>query len=199
MIIPLSETPVARAYFPAGKTVTIALYDNAGDVIPIDTAACTPSTEDPNIYIWSFDNVTTTPTELLTGYWKMSAAGYPDERGEFYWGGWVQDVDPLSSADTCKVSMNLSNADGNIPFPNELYDPDNENYIQIKSQYYGSSRYFRMDKYKPSFDSLTGTAFWVLPQGATVDIKLKSFDIDESAQTVPSTTTADLYTWLNPA
>lgn len=73
------------------NTITIDKLATATANIPIKAfTPCQPGSIDPNIYLWSFDDITNQPVSELTGYWRMRTAddSYPETRTEFQWGGW---------------------------------------------------------------------------------------------------------------
>ncbi|MCK5611829.1 hypothetical protein KAR91_58710 [Candidatus Pacearchaeota archaeon] len=163
-IYSIAITPVARGYFPIGKTIILELYADADTLIPIDTTVvftgnttdgslivtniadtsllvigqviegvgipagslitdksantitldqlatitdtdvsmtaftpCLVGALDPNIYSWTFANITTHPVDELSGYWRMRTAddSYPEARTEFQWGGWPDKASPI--------------------------------------------------------------------------------------------------------
>lgn len=51
---------------------------------------CTPGVDDTSVYWWSFANITTQPSESLSGYWRARTSdnSYPETRTDFQWGGW---------------------------------------------------------------------------------------------------------------
>lgn len=183
--------------FETGETVTIKIYDSAsGDEIATDDDSCTEIGA-TGFYLWSFANLTEQPSVFKRLLWVMSD-GVTEQSDIVDAGGWAESIPtPIGSADTCKVTVNLSDADGNITFPNDLFTDTLENSIELRALFYGNSRYYRLGKYKPSFDGLTGVAFWVLPQGATVDIVLESYGVEEKSKVVPASDTIDLYAWIN--
>ena len=153
----ISQIPIARSYFPAGKDIILELYDDFAALIPIDTTVeftgnttnnsmtilniadtsllavgqvvegagipvgskitskaassiiidklatitdvtvsmkaftpCIPGTDDTSIYWWTFANITSQPSDQLSGYWRMRTSddSYPETRTDFQWGGW---------------------------------------------------------------------------------------------------------------
>jgi hypothetical protein len=198
----LSElsSAVARGKFTTLDTVTITLYRNTtGTAETLDTANCTEIGTTGHFY-WEFSNITTAPTDYSDYLWIMSN-GTPaqDQHGNYIFGGWPEYIEAtLPDADICKITAKIFEADGDGKIePNDLFDPLKKNYIEIKSSYYANSRYFKLDKYKPSLDQINdGLIYWLMPQGATVDIRSETIGVNETGLTVPLQSTIDLNTWI---
>jgi|GEM_PF-6998213 len=192
----LATLPVVGK-FTTLDTVTISIYDlSDGSVIALDSNECSEIGV-TGYFTWDFSNLTDQPTEFTRYLWIMSN-GSIEVSGQVDAGGWVESIPDLPPvADTCKITVNLSEADGKVSFPDDLFSPNYQNHIKLGANFYGNSRYYRLGEYKPSFDSLTGQAFWVLPQGATVDVILESYGIESKGAVVPASATVDLYAWLN--
>lgn len=201
----LSEISSLKVYSDQGvfatlDTVTIDLYPNGSATIePLTSNACVELGTTGNFY-FDLSNVITTPTVLTEWYWVMADTTTKKQSGLFRAGGWVESVNPLGPADTCKITANLSESDGIGAIDiNTLMTDNNGNTMEIADTYFASTRYFRVgDKIKPSYDFLNSQAYWILPQGASINIDLQTFKISEKAQTVPSQSEITLNSWLNP-
>lgn len=197
----LSELASAKVYssigtFTTGATVTAAMYNN-GVSEPLTSGACV-EIGTTGIFYLSLSDITTTPTAYAELLWVMDDGAGTTESGLVIAGGYPESVEPLGDTNQCKITVNLYNPDGSCAVDIEdLFSNTTENYIEVKTSYYQTDRYFQLGKIKPSYDILTKQAFWVLPQGSTFDLKLSSFGLTGSAKTVPSTSTATLYSILN--
>jgi hypothetical protein len=185
--------------FTEGDTVTIKVYDvSTGSLVALDDDSCIPL-DDPRFFKWSFANLTTQPVVLTNYMWIMDNLSV-DQAGEIEVGGWAERIpDPIGPANTCKITVNLSEIDGKLSTPDDVFSENENNTIELPAVYYADSRYFRKGKYKPSFDGVPGQAYWIMPQGAKVDIVLDSYGISKKSVDVPEEETVDLYTLLNPA
>lgn len=199
----LSELSSLKVYsdqgiFATGDTVTIDLYPNGSATIePVDSNACVEIGTTGNFY-FDLDNITTKPTTLTEYYFVMSDTTTKKQSGLITAGGWVEYVEPLGDADTCKITVDIYEADGSTQLDaTDLFDSLKKNYIELKTAFYSDSRYYKIAKYRPSYDQVTAKAFWLMPQGATVNVKIESIGIDEQSLTVPAQSTIDLYTWIN--
>lgn len=193
----LATLPVVGK-FTTGDTVTIKVYDVATDTeLTLTDDSCDPLTDDTSFFEWNFSNLDLQPTTFKRLLWVMTN-GTVEQSSIIDVAGWAERVDPLGPADTCKITVNLYDGDGIATInPNDLFDVNKENHIEIKAPYFQTDRYFKFGKYQPSYDALTAQAFWILPQGATVDIKLSLFGVASTAIVVPSQSTITLNDWLN--
>lgn len=201
----LSEIASAKVYSSQGifatlDTVTIEIYNN-GTIETLTSNACVEIGSTGNFY-FDLSNITTQPTAYAELYWVMSDTTTKKESGLIVCGGWVESVAPLGEADTCKITTSLSDGDGESGVDvGDLFTNSAQNYIEIPSPsantgIYANSRYFKVGKYLPSYDRLTNGAYWVIPQGATINVKLPTFGIDKSGITVPASNTVTLNTLL---
>jgi len=203
----LSEISSLKVYsdhgvFATADDVTIDLYPNgSGTIEPVTSNACVEIGTTGNFY-FALSNITTPPTVLTEYHWIMADTTTKKQSGLITFGGWVESVEPLGAASTCKITANLSDGDGESGIDVvDLFANNNQNYMEIPTPstnlgLYADSRYFKVGKYLPSYDRLTNQAFWVLPQGASINIKLPSFGIDQSGITVPASSTVTLNTLL---
>ena len=193
----LAALPV-EARFTTGDTVTISVYDSVtGLAVDLDSSACT-EIETTGFFSWSFSNLTAQPTTFGRYVWIMSN-GVIQQSDYVVFGGYVEFVaGALPAAETCKVYFNCFEPDGTCSIePNRLYSETLEATAKIIGTNYQSSRYFTIEAVKPSYDTLSGQAFWILPQGATVKFKIDQINVEGSG-IVPVADTVDLYTLLNP-
>lgn len=189
--------------FADGDTMSINVYKDGSSTPEALTAGTLTQIGTTGVYYWSFFDLVTAPTAYSEYYWIMSDDTTKKESGLATFGGWPELLlslpANLQAADSCRITTSLYEGDGSCKIePSLLSDPNKDNYIYLKTSYWDGTRYYELGKYKPSYDQLTGQAYFILPQGATVDVKLESFGINETSQTVPSSSTSDLYTWLNP-
>lgn len=200
----LSEYASIKAYSSIGifanlDTVTINVYKN-GSLEPLDSAACVEISA-TGIFTWSFANLTTAPDDLSEYYWIMSDTTTKEEssRELVYFGGWVENVNLLGPADTCKITVNLSESDGIGAIDiDTLMTDNNGNTMEIAATYFANDSYFKVgEKMKPSYDFLSNSAYWIFPQGASVNIDLQTFKVTEKAKTVPAQDEISLNDWLN--
>ncbi len=200
----LSEYSTIKAFtnigtFDTADTMSIAVYKDGSSTAETLTTGTVSQIGTLGIFFWSFSDLATEPSALSQYVVVFSDTTTKVESFVFDFGGWVESVEPLGDADTCKISVNLSDGNGSCAIePNDLYDKTVTNSLTIKSTIYASSRYFKLGEYKPSYSELTNEAYWTLPQGAIISVKLDTFGINEATVTVPDTTTADLYDILNP-
>jgi hypothetical protein len=200
-------TAQAIGVFSAGKTVTIEVIDPATDTKEtLISAACTPLTDDPAVYVWPFSNLQTLPAVFTQLEYVMTDNSTPAQkrREMIDCGGWVELVVTPSTgvppADTCKITTTLFQPDGScVMDTNDLFPDNQDNHIELRNPYFGNSRYFKLGKYKPSYDQLLGIAFWVMPQGATVDVKVDSIGVGKKDLVVPASVSIDLAAWIASA
>jgi hypothetical protein len=202
----ISELATAQAVgtFEAGKTVTIKIINAATDTEEVLTDdACDPLADDPTTYRWSFSNLDTLPADFTQYIYIMTDdSTTPVVKKEMVdCLGWVQAVEEgLPEADICKITANIFEADGiGAIEPNDLFDPNKMNYMEIIGSYYANQRYFKTGKYKPSLDQISdGFVYWLMPQGATVNVKVDSISVQASKLVVPNQPTIDLNDFINP-
>ena len=192
----------AVGIFETGKTVTIEVYDaRTGLAETLTTNACT-EIGTTGVFVWEFSNLDTLPSAFTQFLYIMTDnSTTPVKRRELLdTGGWVESLpSALPPADTCKITTSLSDGDGQcFVTVEDLFDTSMQNYIELPqgTSVFANSRYFKVGKYQPSYDRVTGAAYWILPQGASANVKLTSFGIDESNKTIPAQSTIDLNTWL---
>lgn len=186
--------------FDTGETVTLKLYDKATrSEVPVDFNAC-QEIVGTGKFVWATLNITTPPTTFKQYTWTMTDSKGNQKDGSFDCLGWANNIGggAVPPANTCKITVNLYKADGLCEVSvGELFDPNFENLIDVKNPFHSDQRYYKLGEYKPSYDQLTGKAYWIMPQGAVVNVKLDSFGVERADLTVPSQDTIDLHTWLN--
>ena len=188
--------------FANGDTMTILVYKDGSSTPETLTAGTLTEIGSLGIFWWPFSDLATAPTALAQYYWTMQDATTKTESGIETFGGYPELLlsvpQALTPADTCRITTSLFEANGECVInPKVFSDPTIQNDMELKTQYHDGSRYFQVDTFKPSYDSLTGVAYWVLPQGSTVDVTLKSFNIVKTGAVIPSVSTVDLKTWLD--
>jgi hypothetical protein len=99
-----SEEPVAIGIFETGDTVSITVIDSETDaLVGLDSASCTPSAHQSNLFFWSFSNISDPPG--LSGFHqlvyimenvagrqhmgKIVVGGYPSDSAVRRFGGYV--------------------------------------------------------------------------------------------------------------
>lgn len=198
----LSEAASIKIYssigtFANGDTMSIAVYKDGSGTAETLTTGTVTQIGATGLFYWPFSDLATAPTALSEYVWVLSDATTKVESGVVTFGGWVENLELLGAADTCKITVNLTEADGNCGVSvAELLSDNNQNYIELPSgtPVYANSRYFQVGQYKPSYDELNKQAYWVMPQNSVINIKLASFGIDASGKTVPALSTVDLNT-----
>lgn len=202
-----AELLVAQAIgkFTTGKAVTIQVINAKTGVAETLTSNVCTEILTSGVFTWQFSNLQTVPA-VFTQYLYIMTDNSPTpvERREMVdTGGWVELIAGSGSpipADTCKITTTLFQPDGSCVIdPNDLYNREQnlDNYIAINDPYFANSRYFRIGQYQPSYDQLIGQAFWVMPQGATVDVKIDIIGVQQTGITVPNDVTIDLNALLN--
>jgi hypothetical protein len=129
----------------------------------------------------------------------MSDATTKNESFVKTFGGWVESVpQALIPANICRITTNLSDIDGSCnTSPNVLSGTTKKNEFELKTEFNDGTRYFELGTYKPSYDELTGVAYWLIPRLATIDVSVSSFGVSKTGALVPDISTIDLKTWLD--
>lgn len=194
----------AIGIFSTGKTVTIQVIDaKTGVAETLTSNACTEILSS-GVFVWEFSKLQTLPAVFTQYLYIMTDnSATPVKRREMVdTGGWVELVVTPSTgvppANTCKIFTTLFQPDGTcVMDPNDLYNQTNDNFIDLKNSYFANSRYFRVGQYQPSYDQLLGQAYWVMPQGAAIDVKVDSIGVNETDLTVPDDVTVELNALIN--
>ena len=189
-------TTQAAGIFETGKTVTIQVYNaDTGASETLLTSTC-DEIGSTGVFRWEFSNLQTMPAGFTQYLYIMTDNSTPaiSRREMVDVAGWVQNLgEGLIPANTCKITFNIYNADGLCAIePNDLFDPSLSNYIELKGSFFGNSRYFKLGQYRPNYDQSSAQAFFIMPQGATIDIVLNTIGINATNITVPSQDTIDL-------
>ncbi len=199
----LSELPSVQAVgiFETGKTVTIQVINAKTGVAETLTQNSATELLTSGVFVWEFSDLDTQPTAFVQFLYILTDnSAIPVKRREMIdVAGWVESVNPLGPADTCKITVNLSESDGIGAIDiNTLMTDNNGNTMEIADTYFANDRYFRVgDKIKSSYDFLNSQAYWILPQGASVNIDLQTFKVSEKAKEVPAQTEITLNDWLS--
>jgi len=186
--------------FADGDAITVNVYKDGSSTPETTSSALATQIGTTGVFAYSLSLLDNAPTDFSEYYFTMEDATTKQDSGSpVYFGGWPESVEPLGATDTCKLTINLYDGDGVATInPNDLFSTTSDNHVEIKTKYFQTDRYFKFGKYKPSYDALTSQAFWILPQGATVDIKLDLFGVTSTGTTIPAQSTIDIYTLLNP-
>lgn len=196
-------THPAIGTFSTGKIVTIQVINAKTRVAETLTSNVCTELLTSGIFVWEFGNLQTLPATFTQyAYIMTDNSATPVKRRELVdTGGWVELIaGSLIPENMCKITTTLFQADGAcIIDPNDLYNRDQnlDNYIELKESYFADSRYFKLGQYQPSYDQLFGKAFWIMPQGATVDVKIDIIGVTETGIVIPDQTTIELNAWLN--
>lgn len=188
--------------FETGKTVTIQVINAKTGVAETLTQNACSEILSTGVFTWEFSDLDTFPAVFTQYLYIMTDnSATPVQRKEMLdSGGWVESLPgALIPADLCKITVNLSESDGVCAVDiNTLMMDNNGNTMEIADKYFANTRYFKVgDKIKPSYDFLAGQAYWIFPQGASVNIDLQTFKVTEKVKTVPSQSEITLNDWLN--
>ena len=188
-------TLTAIGKFNTGDTVTISLYDRSdGSVVTLSANACTEIGA-TGLFTWPYSSITTAPTILTEYVFEMSNGSSIQTEVDTF-GGWTELVGggSLIPADMCKVFANIQEpSDAEGIEPTRLHSSINKTHANIQGTYYNvaSAKFFTTENVKPSYDQLTGQAYWIFPQGSSVKFFIKQLGINEVV-TIPAASTSDL-------
>ncbi len=204
----LSEASSVKVYSPIGvfangDTMTIEVYKDGSSTAESLTTGTLTEIGSLGVFYWEFSDLVDAPTEYSEYYWLMSDSTTKESSGVEIFGGWTELLNSLpqamDDADICRITLDMSDVDGESPIEiADLYSETASNYIELKTTYYADSRYFKLGVHKPSYDQSLGHAYWKMPQGSTVDVKVDLIGVSQTNIDIPSQSTISLYDLLNP-
>ena len=83
-----NEQTTLGGFFETGKSVTIKILDSYGQLVSIDSNACTEAPDEDSLYLWSTENMNASAGT----YFYVMTDGVNKMRGKFVYGGYVENV-----------------------------------------------------------------------------------------------------------